>query len=395
MDVRCEAVVGGLSGERDRAGRTSRDRTSPGGLHYGGLPTIALIARAPAWIQLAHLEHADPRRAGRATQHHDEMRILIAESDGFSPAALERLRGRAEVVEADLDRAGLVAAAGAVDVLWVRLRNQIDEEILNAASRLKIIVTNTTGTNHIDLEGARTRGVHVISLRGEVELLKTVRGTAELTLGLVLAVVRHLPAATAHVREGGWNRYRFKGHDLYNKTAGIVGFGRLGSIVASYLRALGMRVIATTRGADRAETVEGVLLVSLEELLGQADLVSLHVDLNPETRGMFGAGQFAAMKPGAWFVNTARGEVVDETALLDALESGKLAGAALDVVAGEPVVDVRNCPLLQYAATHDNLIVTPHIGGYTVESLTRTEEYLADRLLHFLDQEAQATGGTT
>ena len=317
------------------------------------------------------------------------MRILIAESEGFAPAALQRLRERAVVVEADVSRAGLLAAMGSVDALWVRLRHQIDEEVLSAAPRLRVIVTNTTGVNHIDLDAARRRGIKVISLRGEVELLKTVRGTAELTLGLVLALVRHLPAATAHVREGGWDRYPFKGHDLYEKTAGIVGFGRLGQIVASYLRALGMRVIATTRDGDRTKRVEGVTMVRLEELLGQADLVSLHVDLNPETRGMMGVRQFAAMKRGAWLVNTARGEVVDEAALLDALKSGTLAGAALDVVAGEPMVDVRNRPLLQYAATHDNLIVTPHIGGYTFESLARTEQYLADKLLDFLDDQAR------
>jgi D-3-phosphoglycerate dehydrogenase / 2-oxoglutarate reductase len=313
------------------------------------------------------------------------MKILLAESEGFSPLAVLRLRDRAEVIEADLRRNELLDAVRDADVLWVRLRTQIDREVFAAAERLRVLVTNTTGLNHIDLDEACTRGVHVISLRGEVELLRTVRGTAELTLGLALALVRQLPAAGAHVARGGWNRYRFKGHDLYEKTAGIVGYGRLGSIVASYFRALGMHVVAATREGDPMPASDHVTVVTLDQLLRQADLVSVHVDLNPGTRGMFGRDQFAAMKPGAYFVNTARGEVVDETALLDALTSGRLAGAALDVVSDELSPGLHQRPLLQYAATHDNVIITPHIGGYTFESLARTEEHLTDRLLDYLD----------
>jgi D-3-phosphoglycerate dehydrogenase len=309
------------------------------------------------------------------------MTILIAESAGFAPLALRRLRERAIVVEGDLDRGGLLAAVPEADVLWVRLRHRIDEEILNAASRLRVVVTNTTGLNHIDLEAAQRRGITVLSLRGEVELLQTVRATAELTLGLILALVRRLPAAAAHVNAGGWDRYGFKGHDLYEKTAGIVGLGRLGRIVATYLQALGMQIVATTVDPQPGE---GIALVPLDELLRRSDVVSVHVDLNPGTHGMFGGDEFATMKPGAWFVNTSRGEVVDERALLMALEHGPLAGAALDVLAGEPPASTPPNPLVRYAATHDNLILTPHIGGYTFESLERTEVHLAGALLHFL-----------
>ncbi|MEP6914017.1 MAG: NAD(P)-dependent oxidoreductase [Acidobacteriota bacterium] len=313
------------------------------------------------------------------------MKVLLAESEGFSAVALRRLRTRAEVIEADLRRHELLDAVADAEVLWVRLRTQIDREVFAAAPGLRVLVSNTTGLNHIDLDEARTRGVHVISLRGEVELLRTVRGTAELTLGLALALVRQLPAASAHVVQGGWNRYQFKGHDLYEKTAGIVGYGRLGRIVASYFRALGMRVVATTRDTDPVPPSDQVDVIPLDALLREADLVSVHVDLNPETRGMFGPDQFAAIKPGAWFVNTSRGEVVDEMALLAALTSGRLRGAALDVVSDELSPGLHQRPLLRYAATHDNLLVTPHIGGYTFESLARTEDHLAGRLLDYLE----------
>ena len=311
------------------------------------------------------------------------MTILIAESVGFAPLALQRLRQRAHVIEGDLDRAELLAAVSSADVLWVRLRNQVDEEVLNAATRLRVIVTNTTGLNHVDVDAARQRGICVLSLRGETEVLRTVRGTAELTLGLILALVRRVPAAAAHVNAGGWNRYGFKGHDLYEKTAGIVGLGRLGQIVATYLQALGMHVLATTPESGGAP---GVTLVPLDELLTLADVVSVHVDLNPGTRGLIGEREFATMKNGAWFVNTSRGEVVDEPGLLAALERGTLAGAALDVLAGEPPVNMPFHPLVRYAATHDNLILTPHIGGYTFESLARTELHLTTVLMRVLDQ---------
>lgn len=319
------------------------------------------------------------------------MTILIAEAEGFSPLALERLNARAHVVAANLDRDGLLAAAPQADVLWVRLRHRIDDEVLRAATRLRALVTNTTGLNHIDLDGARRRGISIFSLRGEAEFLKTVRATAELTLGLILALVRRLPAAAAHVNGGGWNRYGFKGHDLFEKSAGIVGLGRLGRIVATYLQALGMQVLATD---PVGEPAEGVTLVPLDELFARSDLVSVHVDLNPGTRRLIGPGQFAAMRPGAWFINTSRGEVVDEDALLAALENGRLGGAALDVLTGEPPPGLATHPLVRYAAAHDNLILTPHIGGYTHESLARTELYLTARLIDYLDGEGAPPPGT-
>ncbi len=310
------------------------------------------------------------------------MRILIAESDGFSPVALARLQSKIEVVTADLDRAQLLVAVGDVDALWVRLRNRIDREVLEHAPSLRVLVTNTTGLNHIDLDAARERSVHVISLRGETDFLRTIRATAELTLALLLALVRKLPAACNHVRAGGWDRYGFQGHDLFGKTAGIVGYGRLGAVVSSYLKALGMRVTAATK--EPHPPIEEIEVVPLHVLLPKADVVTVHVDLTSETHGLIGAQQFAAMKPGAWLVNTSRGEVVDEAALLAALESGHLGGAALDVLSDEHALVGRHRPLVQYAATHDNLLITPHIGGYTKESLARTEEFLADRLLaHF------------
>lgn len=319
------------------------------------------------------------------------MKLLLAESRGFPPAALATLRKAADVVAADLDRSGLLAAVRDVDALWVRLRNTIDAEVFDAALRLKILVTPTTGLNHVDLAEAAGRGVQVLSLRGEADFLKDVRATAELTIGLILALVRHIPAATRHARSGGWNRDAFEGRELYGKTAGVVGYGRLGRIVARYLRALDMHVLVSDPHLDAPSVEPGVSGVSLEELLRQSDLVTLHASLSDATAGFFGRREFQSMKPGAWFVNTARGELIDEAALLESLESGRLAGAAVDVLCDEDSTGMSGHRLVEYARTSDRLLITPHIGGCTVESLDKTETFLAEKLATMLTSPAPST----
>ena len=309
-----------------------------------------------------------------------DLNILIAESAGFAPAAAELLRKAGNVRLADLDRAALLDAAATADVLWVRLRHRIDAAVMNAAPRLKFIATPTTGLNHIDLAEAERRDIQVLSLRGETEFLKDVRATAEHTVGLLLALLRHTAAATASTLYGEWNRDLFKGGELYGKTAGVIGYGRLGRLVAHYLSAFGMRVLACDPHVDPTTAAPGVEFVSLRHLLQESDVVTLHVNLCAETTGFFGSAEFAAMKRGAWFVNTARGELVDETALLAVLENGHLAGAALDVLGDERATGMGDHPLIDYARRHANLLITPHIGGCTKESMEKTELFLADKL---------------
>jgi D-3-phosphoglycerate dehydrogenase len=306
--------------------------------------------------------------------------VLIAESQGFSEAALATLRSAAEVTLADLDRPGLLRAASQADVLWVRLRHRVDREVFESAERLRVLVTATTGLNHVDLAEAARRRVQVLSLCGEAEFLRDVRATAEHTVGLLLALLRQTPAAVEHVKQGGWDRDRFRGREAAGKTVGLVGYGRLGRLVGQYLAAMGARTVASDPYVQAAD----VEMLPLADLLRTADVVSLHASLTAETQRFFGRAQFAAMKPGAWFINTARGELVDETALLEALESGKLAGAALDVLAGEDAAGMAHHPLVRHAREHPNVIVTPHIGGCTSESMEKTERYLAEKLVAVL-----------
>lgn len=309
--------------------------------------------------------------------------ILNLEPENYSPRAQAILEGLGEVQSGPLTRADLLARIGGVDVLIVRLAHRIDAEVLARADRLRAIVSATTGLDHIDLRAAAARGIAVLSLRGETEFLRSIPATAEHTWALLLALTRNLPAAAASVRAGLWQRDRFRGHDLRGRTLGILGLGRIGEMVARYGLAFGMQVIAhDPYRRDWPAYVERV--ERLADLCRRSEVLSLHVPLDDSTRGLVGADELRLLPPGAVLINTARGGVLNEAALLAALESGRLAGAALDVLADEPAPDLDSSPLLAYARTHENLIITPHIGGATVESMAATEVFMAEKLRRFL-----------
>jgi D-3-phosphoglycerate dehydrogenase len=311
-------------------------------------------------------------------------RLLIAESQYFSPRAISLLGEVGEVVTRDLNYDELLQEVRTADVLWVRLRSHIDRHLLDAAPKLRLIASPTTGLNHIDCQEAQRRGIEVISLRGERGFLQNVRATADLTIALLLALIRQLPRARASVLDGQWVRDPFLGIELLGKTVGVVGFGRLGGIVSRYLRAFDMTVLASDPHVAGGAMPPDVSLVPLERLLRESDVVTLHVDLSPATQGFFGEEKFAMMKKGSWFVNTSRGELVDEAALLHSLQAGHLSGAALDVLTGEYAGAIPTHPLVQYARQHDNLLITPHIGGYTRESIEKAECYLAEKVVAWM-----------
>jgi D-3-phosphoglycerate dehydrogenase / 2-oxoglutarate reductase len=308
--------------------------------------------------------------------------ILNAEPGGYSDRARATLRSVGELRERELTQAELPAALADVHVLICRLGLQVDRPALEAAPRLRAVATATTGLDHIDLDAARDRDVAVLSLRGEREFLGSIPATAEHTWALLLALLRRLPAAAASVLDGRWERDAFRGRELAGKTLGIVGLGRIGERIARYGRAFDMNVIAFDTSPDAA--VEGVdSLPSLAAVAAAADVLSIHVPLDADTQGLIGTAVLAALRPGAVLVNTARGGIVDEPALLAALESGRLAGAALDVVATERG-RVFDSPLFDYARRHDNLLITPHVGGATRESMERTEVFIAEKVAAFL-----------
>jgi D-3-phosphoglycerate dehydrogenase / 2-oxoglutarate reductase len=313
------------------------------------------------------------------------IRILNAEPENYSAEAASILNGLGQVLNGPMERAELLAALPDVDVLIVRLAHRVDREVLERAAQLKAIVTATTGVDHIDLEAAGAKGVAVLSLRGETEFLRTIPATAEHTWGLLLALIRHVPAAFQSVLGGQWERDRFKGHDLAGQTLGILGLGRIGEMVAGYGQAFRMKVIAFD--PQRTSWPKGVeRMESQAELLSQSPILSIHVPLNSSTQGLIGASELSLLPQGAWLVNTSRGQVLDETALLQALESGHLSGAAVDVLAEERSEAMLDSPLIQYAREHSNLLITPHIGGATFESMAATEIFMARKLKDFLEK---------
>lgn len=306
-------------------------------------------------------------------------RVLIAEPSEFQPKAIAILSAHADVVLQETREAGMAAALNEYDVVWLRLGTRIEAAMLSNAKRCRIIATPVTGLDHIDLDACQAHGIRVVSLRGETEFLRTVRATAELTMGLLLSLMRHIPEAHSDVLRGHWNRDAFRGREIFGKRVALIGAGRLGSIVASYFAAFGASVV----GYDPRQDFPADIMTratSLKEALAEADIVSVHASLLPSTANLIGDAEFAAMKRGAFFLNTSRGGIVDEAALIRALDSGQLGGAAVDVVTGEPRVDATH-PVVLAAVNRNNLLIVPHIGGNTFESFEKTEVFLAGRVV--------------
>jgi len=247
-------------------------------------------------------------------------------------------------------------AAGMITAL-----EPVTARVLAAAPRLRVICATGVGYDHIDVEAATARGVAVCTSAGSNH-----QSVAELTLGLMVAVARQIALGDRVLRRGGWDP--LVGPELWGKTLGIVGLGRIGKAVALLARAFGMRAIATDIVLDHTfGSVHHVEYVPLPKLLRLADFVSLHCPLTPATRGLMNERTFRLMKPTAYLINTARGPVIDEAALVQAILAGQIAGAALDVFPDEPHIDakLREAP---------NVVLTPHIGGSANEALERMME---------------------
>jgi len=305
------------------------------------------------------------------------LQLLNMADIGACPDVFGPLAELMDVVNVPADRATLANLLPQFDFYCAAIGVPVERALMERASRLKAIVTVSTGLDHIDLECAAARGIEVLSLRGETAFLDSVTSTAEAAFGLLLSVARRLPAASAAAARGEWARERFRGHQLSGMTLGVLGYGRLGRMMAEYGRAFRMRVLACD--VKPVEAPDWVSMVPLERLLEESDAVSIHVHLTPETRRLIDARAIARMKPGAILINTSRGAIVDETALLAAIEQGHLAGAGLDVIDGELGEDVTQHPVIRYARKHENVVVTPHIGGVTLEAQAAAFRYMVTK----------------
>ncbi len=306
------------------------------------------------------------------------MKIVISED--VTGTGIDRLRADYDVHQDwDLwkkipELGGAIADA---DALIVRNRTRVDGALISRARKLRVIGRAGAGYDNIEIEAASKAGI-VVAFSPEENAVSV----AELVLGLILSLARKIPGADRSVRGGGWERKKYHGVELAGKTLGIVGLGKIGFRVALRARAFGLRLIAHDAflpATSLQVTESGAELVSFERLLAEADFLTLHLPLTQETRGLMNASAFARMRKGAFLVNTSRGEVVNEKDLAAALQSGRLAGAALDVREKEP--PQKESPLHGL----ENVILTPHTAGLTYEAQEKVVAAVAedvDRVLH-------------
>ncbi len=301
------------------------------------------------------------------------MKILVC--DKLADEGIAKLREAGEVlVRTGLSEDELVQAVADAAAIVVRSGTKVTRRVIEAAPELKVIGRAGVGVDNIDLYAATERGVVVCNSPGGNTI-----AAAEHTIGLMLAISRKIPMAHASLRRGEWNRSAFLGTEVRNKVLGIIGLGRIGREVARRARGLDMEVIGYDPALSDSRCRElGVEPVELDELLEKADYVTLHVPLNDSTRHMIGREQLAKMKRGAFLINCSRGGVVDEEALAEAVESGHLAGAALDVYEGEP--EPFDSPVMRV----ENIVTTPHLGASTAEAQVSAAVDVAEQVVEVL-----------
>ncbi len=298
------------------------------------------------------------------------MKILV--SDAIAEEGITKLReaGFEVEVKTGLTPEELIKVIPEYDGLIVRSATKVTREVIQAGKALKAIGRAGIGLDNVDAEAAKERGIKVLNTPGATTI-----SVAELTMGHMLALARHIPQATASLKAGKWEKKRFMGTELYGKTLGIIGIGRIGREVAKRAIAFGMDIVAYDPYVRETDVRDlGLKLLPLEDLLQYSDYITIHVPLAPETRHMLGKREFELMKPGVRIINCARGGVIDEQALYEALVSGKVAGAALDVFEEEPPKDN---PLLKL----DNVIGTPHLGASAEEGQLRAGVEIAEKMI--------------
>lgn len=303
--------------------------------------------------------------------------ILISEN--IRGSAVDSLAKRFDVVtipELWKNPAALSQQIANVRALIIRNQTQITADLLRHAKELVVLGRAGVGLDNVDLKACANAGIIVTSTPEQSTI-----SVAELTMGLMLSLARNIDVANADTKEGNWNRQRFHGAEVYGKTFGIVGAGKIGLVTARRAQAFGMKILAHDPYVSRDNIFLAELnaeLVSLEELLQRSDVVSCHLPATPSTTRILNASAFANMKPSAFFINTSRGEVVDEAALLDALRTGRIAGAALDVRETEPPVigDLEKLP---------NVLLMPHIAALTHEAQARVTRAICEDVTRVLD----------
>ncbi|HIK00037.1 TPA: hydroxyacid dehydrogenase [archaeon] len=295
-------------------------------------------------------------------------KILLA--DPIDKKAFDAIKELAQVKDASkLSRAALLKNISSYEILIVRSRTKVDEQLLKKAKKLKAVVRAGVGLDNIDVEYCNEHNLKVVNTPEAPTI-----SVAELTIGLMLSLLRKIPYADATTKNKKWLKSELTGKELFGKTLGIIGFGRIGPQVAQRAKVFRMEILIFDKRANTEQVRDFGQLVPLQELLRRSDIITLHIPLTDETENMISDAQFKLMKNGAYLINTARGPIVNEQALIKALKSGKLAGAALDVYWGETPFGSK---IMQFK---DKLILMPHIGSQTYEAQARVGDLLIEKV---------------
>ena len=300
------------------------------------------------------------------------MKILV--NDALAKQAVDLLKEQHEVDTNEYDPDELLRKIGNYDAILVRGRTKVTAEVIEAGKNLKVIGRAGIGVDNVDVKKATEKGIPVVNAPSG-----STYSVAELTMGHIISMARYLPQADASMKAGKWEKKKFKGTELYGKTIGFVGIGRIGWEVALRCKAFGMNIIAYDPylPKDRADELGGKMVDSPEDVYAKADVISIHTPLTPETRHMIGEKAFEAMKDSAFLLNCARGGIIDEEALYHALKDGKIAAAALDSFENEPLKD---SPLIELSNCH----FTPHIGASTKEAQIKAGTIAGGQMLMVL-----------
>ena len=308
--------------------------------------------------------------------------ILILEPEDYNSNAIKIYKQLGEVDYCFGDPINYYLKSE-VTIIVCRLKYYLNSNFLKQFPKVRYIVSPTTGLNHIETLYCDMNQIHIVSLKGETSFLKTVRSTSELAFSLVLSVVRNIvPSVNSVLHERLWNRDKFRGRELSSMTLGILGIGRIGRHMVEYGRAFGMSILAFDPYIDKSQLeIRDFEFCSKRDLFSNSDIISVHIDYRPENEKFITRDDFALMRPGSYFVNTSRGEVISEVDLIWALENRILAGAALDVLIDEQdQTNLFKKDIIVYARNHGNLIITPHIGGCTFDGMWKTVLFVADKL---------------
>jgi D-3-phosphoglycerate dehydrogenase / 2-oxoglutarate reductase len=309
-------------------------------------------------------------------------KVLCPEPESFSKEGLDFASNIFTLTAKTMDKDLFESNLKYFDGILIRFNTKISKKLLSKNKNIRFILSPTTGLDHIDAEYCKRKKIKIYHIKNDMAFLKQLPGTAELTFGLMLSLVRKIPSAFESVKNKNWEVGPFRGLELSDKTIGILGFGRLGKKVANIALSFNMKVIFF----DPFKSYKSKKIKKINDLnkfLKAVDILSLHLHLNKNTHHLIGERELSLLKKDSIIINTSRGSIIDNLALLKFLEQSRIKGAALDVLEDEEsIINKKDNPLINYSMSNNNLIITPHIGGATYESVRKSDQYILQKFLN-------------